>query len=213
MLEDWPAERRMVEARLASARAEGPRLAVFALRNIEPRLAILEALTGDLAAARARVAALPEDCDPCLSAQAQVAALAGERVEAERLFALLARRNPDTPGPLVAWARTRLERGDPAGALPLLRQAAELGPRWAEPQRFQGDALLALGRHAEAVTAYRTAVERAPRWGGAHLGLGRALAATGRDRDAANSYTAAAGMDLTPTERALLTRLRRPVAG
>lgn len=212
MLEDWPAERRMVEARLASARAEGPRLAVFALRQIESRLAILEARTGDLAAARARVATLPEDCDPCLGARAQVAALAGERAEAERLFALLARRNPDTPGPLVTWAQTRLERGDPAGALPLLRQAAEFGPRWAEPQKYQGDALLALGRHAEAVTAYRAAIQRAPRWGGAHLGLGRAQAALGRDRDAANSYAAAASMDLTATERALLNRLRRPAA-
>jgi tetratricopeptide (TPR) repeat protein len=211
MLEDWPAERRMVDARLASARAEGPRVAVFALRHIEPRLAILEARTGDLAAARARVAALPEDCDPCLQARAQVAALSGERVEAERLFARLARRNPDVPDPLVTWARTRLDRGDPAGALPLLRQAAEFGPRWAEPQKYQGDALLALGRHAEAVTAYRAAIERAPRWGGAHLGLGRALAAMGRDRDAAKSYAAAAGMDLTATERALLARLRPPV--
>lgn len=212
ILEDWPAARRIVEPGLALARAEGPRLAVFVQRQIEPLLAILEARTGDLAAARARVATLPEDCDPCLDARAQVAALAGERAEAERLFARLARRNPDTPGPLVTWARTRLDRGDPAGALPLLRQAAEFGPRWAEPQKYQGDALLALGRHAEAVTAYRAAIQRAPRWGGAHLGLGRALVATGRDRDAANSY-AAAGMDLTPTERALLNRLRRRAAG
>ena len=62
------------------------------------------------------------------------------------------------------------------------------------------------------MTAYRAAIQRAPRWGGAHLGLGRAQAALGRDRDAANSYAAAASMDLTATERALLNRLRRPAA-
>ena len=212
LLEDWPSARRMVEATLASAQAEGPRLAVLALHRLEPELAVLEARTGDLAAPRARVATLPEDCDPCLQARAQVAALAGERAEAERLFARLARRNPGAPFPLVVWARTRLDRGDPAGALPLLRQAAAFGSRWAEPQKYQGDALLALGRHAEAVTAYRAAIERAPRWGGAHLGLGRAEAALGRDRDAAKTYAASAGMDLTPTERALLARLRRPAA-
>jgi predicted RNA polymerase sigma factor len=36
--------------------------------------------------------------------------------------------------------------------------------------------------------------------------------ALGRDREAAKSYAAAAGMDLTATERALLNRLRRPVS-
>ena len=206
MLEDWFTERRQLEGTLLSARAVGPSTRVTIRNNIEPLLAVTEARTGDLAAARARIATLPEDCDPCIQARAQVAALAGERVEAERLFAMLARRNPDVPGPLVNWARTRLDRGDPAGALPLLRQAAELGPRWAEPQKYQGDALLVLGRYAEAVTAYRAAIQRAPRWGGAHLGLGRAQAATSRRRDAANSYAAAAGMDLTAKERAEVVR-------
>ena len=61
----------------------------------------------------------------------------------------------------------------------------------------------------EAVRKFETAVTLAPRWGRLHLKWGEALARLGKMNEARAKWTAAAGMDLTPSERAELATVSR----
>jgi tetratricopeptide (TPR) repeat protein len=99
-----------------------------------------------------------------------------------------------------------MARGDTAGAIDFYEQAIERGPRWADPQKYWGDALMAQGDEAGAVRKYRAAAERAPRWGALHLAWGRALEAQGRLEQAREKYEQASRMDLSVADRAEVVR-------
>lgn len=165
---------------------------------------IAEALarTGRLDEARAMLAGMPEDCDECLRTRATVAALAGDRAGSDRLFARLIARAPSIPANYLAWGEARLARGEATEALKLFRQAAERGPRWADPLKLEGDALMALGRVGQARAAYARAARLAPRWGSLHLAWGEALARAGKAEEARATWRKAASMLLSPADRA-----------
>lgn len=202
ILEEWPAAEASLRTSIVAAEAMGSSGALINQRALQSRLAWVLMKLGRLEEARPIAAVLPNDCDFCLPIKAAVLDASGDRGGADRLYRLAIQRTPDFPTAYSAWGETLLERGDLRAALARFTEAQTRGPRWADPFKFEGDAHMRSGQADQAVGAYRKAVERAPNWGGAHLGLGRALAALGRDRDAAKSYAAAAGMDLTATERA-----------
>ena len=85
-------------------------------------------------------------------------------------------------------------------------QAVERDPRWADPQKYWGDALMAQGDEAGVIRKYRAAADRAPQWRALHLALGRALEAQGRRDQARETYTEAARMDLSAADRAEVVR-------
>jgi tetratricopeptide (TPR) repeat protein len=99
-----------------------------------------------------------------------------------------------------------MARGDIAGAIDFYEQAIERGPRWADPQKYWGDALMAQGDEAGAIRKYRAAADRAPRWGALHLAWGQALEAQGRRNQAREKYTEATRMDLSAADRAEVVR-------
>jgi tetratricopeptide (TPR) repeat protein len=99
-----------------------------------------------------------------------------------------------------------MARGDIAGGIDFYEQAIERGPRWADPQKFWGDALMAQSDAAGAIRKYRAAADRAPRWGALHLAWGRALEAQGKSDQAREKYEQAARMDLSAADRAEVVR-------
>ncbi len=106
----------------------------------------------------------------------------------------------------LEWVQAKLARGDVTGAIRLFREAHERGPRWADPLKYEGDALVRKGEHRAALRRYREAAERAPRWGALHLAWGRSLEALGRKSQARERYQAAFRLDLSAADRAALRR-------
>ena len=176
------------------------------MTSIWPRLAYARARTGDLAGARALIAATPLDCYLCVRERARIAELAGDRPAADRWSAEARRQGPSLPFAFAEWGQMLMARGDTAGAIDFYEQAIERGPRWADPQKYWGDALMAQGDEAGAIRKYRAAAERAPRWGALHLAWGRALEAQGRRDQAREKYAEAARMDLSAADRAEVVR-------
>src|ERR1700682_1032060 len=78
----------------------------------------------------------------------------------------------------------RLENGDAAGSLPLLRRAVELDPRSAPAHNYLGFALGRTGSVSQAISEFRRALELDPRYPDALYNLGTALMIDGQ-------YTAA----------------------
>ena len=171
-----------------------------------PRLAYARARTGDLAGARALIAATPLDCYLCVRERARIAELAGDRAAADRWSAEARRQGPSLPFAFAERGQMLMGRGDIAGAIDFYEQAVERGPRWADPQKYWGDALMARGDAAGAIRRYRAAADRAPRWGALHLAWGRALEAQGRREQAREKYTEAARLDLSAADRAEVVR-------
>jgi len=187
----------------------GYRARVRLERLLHPLLATALARAGRIAEAQALVSRMPPDCDLCLRARARVAASAGDFAQADRLYREAIRRSPSSPWAPAELAQVKLDRGDAAGALLLLQRARTVGPRWADPYKLEGDALARLGRDREATRRFAEAADRAPRWGAMHLAWGDALNRLNRRDQAVAQWRAAAGMDLSPTDRATVAaRLR-----
>lgn len=171
-------------------------------------LAYARMMTGDLAGAAAILDDTPLDCDRCLIGRGQLAAAKSDAAGADSWFAKAVAITPSLPQASFEWGRVKLARGDKAGAIKLFEVAHKLGPHWAEPLDYWGSALLAAGDAKGAATKFREADKYAPKWGRNHMLWGEALAAQGKAIEAKAQFTAAAGMDLTPDERARLNQLR-----
>ena len=160
--------------------------------------------SGDVAGGMAILDTTPADCDPCMLYRARALALTGDVATADRLAATVEARTPSIPMASLVRGRIRLEAGNPTAALVSLREAQRRQPNWADPYRYEGDALARLGRWAEAVAAYEKAFKLAPKWGGLHLKWGLALQKLGQAKAAADHFNLAARLHLTPPERAEL---------
>ena len=114
------------------------------------------------------------------------------------------RQAPSPPLAYAEWARARLDRGDPDGAIALSKLAAAKGPHFADPLETWGEALLAKGDFAGAASRFAEADKLAPHWGANHLHWGEALARLGRREESRSQLRAAAGLDLTAGDRAEL---------
>jgi Tfp pilus assembly protein PilF len=199
-------ERAGLPPRSASA-VLGARYAQERDRRILPLKAVALARTRQIEAARAVATALPLDCDACLRARAEVESAAGAYADADAWYARAAAHAPRLPQAEAAWGASLLHRGDPGRALARLSSAARKGPRCPDPLELWGEALLATGDAKAAAAKFERAARLAPRWGRLHLKWGEALAAQGKTGEARARWRAAAGMDLTPAERARVTAL------
>jgi tetratricopeptide (TPR) repeat protein len=165
---------------------------------------------GRLAEAQVVVERMPPDCDRCLVARGKLAAARGQVAESERWFARAAELTPSLPQARLEWGRTRLQRGDLKGAIEQFREAERRGPGWADPLKYEGDALARKGELRAAVRRYQRAAKLAPRWGGLHLAWGEALARQGQAEAGRREGRIAQSLYLTDEERIRLARLLSP---
>ena len=215
--EDWP--RAVVDAQALVARQEGIKAAATSpdwagaeelqLATVyRPWLAYAQARTGDLAGAQALIAATPLDCYLCIRMRGRIAAAAGDWPTAERWFAEAARQAPGLPSAYGEWGEMRLAKGDVAGAIANFDLAHKMGPHWADPLQLWGETLMKTGDYAGAVAKFAEASRDAPHWGRNRLRWGQALARLGKADEARAQRRAAAGMDLSASERAELASSR-----
>lgn len=214
-LGDWAgalAEIEAFEALLLEIADSGTGLGPRRLRDMIqvsawPRRAEVLARLGRLDEAAELIGQTSTTCEPCLRVRGLVAHLRGDTTGADRWYAEAARQAPSLPFAATEWGEAKLARGDTAGAIALARQAQRVGPRFADPLKLEGDARLKAGDARKALDRYAAAATFAPRWGALHLMWGEALAAQGKADEARAKWRAAAGMDLTPAERARVTAL------
>ena len=207
-VEDWPGLRRDLQT--AEGSATDPIWRRGAVRTyLWPWLAWADAMIGDRATAEKLIAATPPDCYLCLRLRGRLAALGGDRSGAVAWFAQATRLGPSLPFAWLDWGQMLAARGDLKGAIGMYRRAHDRSPTFADPLEAWGEALLAKGDAEGAIARFAAAERTAPRWGRLQLMWGEALTALRRPDEALKHYRAAAGMDLTAPEAALLAR-RRP---
>ena len=150
----------------------------------------------------------PDDCNYCLGVKAMAASRLGDVASSERWFIQAERQ---WPGSLIMryWALERLARRDYAGTIKVAARAHKAAPRYADPLEIWGEALLGKGDALGAARKFETAVQLAPRWGRLQLKWGEALVKLSKMNEARAKWTAAAGMDLKPSERVELVELLR----
>jgi thioredoxin-like negative regulator of GroEL len=95
----------------------------------------------------------------------------------------------------ISLGALMLARFDPAGAVPVLRQAVALDPRQEEARRFLGMALDVLGRSPEAIAEFRIAVELKPDDAQARYSLARALVKSAKFDEALEDFRKVAAGD------------------
>jgi tetratricopeptide (TPR) repeat protein len=159
---------------------------------------------GDRAGAEAAIGDTPLDCYPCVRMRGRIAALAGDRARSDHWFGEAVKMAPVLPMAELDWGRALLAQGRAGAAVEKLRVASRKSPKSPDAAALWGEALLAQGDAEGAASKFATAEPLAPRWGRLHLKWGEALAAQGKPAEAHRQWRVAAGMDLTPTERAQL---------
>ncbi len=176
--------------------------------------AVALAHLGRMAEAQALVGGTPLDCQPCVMARGEIAALAGQPALADHWFGEAVKMAPSLPMASTAWGRVLLDRGQTDRAIAQFEIANQRGPQFADPLSWWGEAFLRKGETRAAIRKFREADKYAPRWGRNHLLWGDALAKLGKTDKAREQWRAAAGMDLLAADRArvsqLLARAERP---
>jgi tetratricopeptide (TPR) repeat protein len=185
-----------------------PGVKTFLPTTTDPLLAYAEAKLGHIAAAEARIAATPADCDPCLRARARIAALEGQNARADWWFDRAARAAPSIPFAYADWGQALLGRGDADGAIAKFTLANKKGPHFADPLEMWGEAFMAKNRSDLALAKFTEAEKYAPNWGRLHLKWGEALFYAGKKDDARKQFAQAASLDLTQAEKAELMKRR-----
>jgi hypothetical protein len=180
----------------------------FRLRVMEPLAAGAAAATGDFAAADKTIAKAPIDCDLCTRIRGRIAALEHRWDAANYWYAMVSARDPSIPFPDSEWGEMLLAKGDAAGAIAKFKSAHEKGPHFADPLEGWGEALMAQNRSDLALAKFAEADQDAPHWGRLHLKWGEALVYAGKKDEAKKQFAIAAGLDLSPAERAELARQR-----
>ena len=198
--ENWPVTLAIASAMRARGDASPLTLALEAFSLVQ---------LGQPEAAQKVIATTAVDCFSCAVTRAMILSRQGDTVGAEQAFRAMDRLYPGHVTGLLYWGRERLARGDAQGALQIFRRAEKLAPRYADPAAWSGEALLALGDDKAAEQAFRRAEPLAPRWGRLHLRWGESLAKLGKTTEARVKWADAAGMDLTPSERAQLVQVSR----
>ncbi len=100
-----------------------------------PRAHKAEALAhlGRMAEAQALVGTTPLDCQPCVMARGEIAALAGQPSLADHWFGEAVKMTPSLPMASTAWGRVLLDRGQTDRAIAQFEVANTRGPHFADP--------------------------------------------------------------------------------
>jgi tetratricopeptide (TPR) repeat protein len=175
-------------------------------RQLHPMLALAKAKTGDLAGARALIEASPLDCYDCVRIRGLIAEEAGQPALADQWFARAVHDAPSIPRAYANWGTALLGRGQPDAAIEKFKLANQKGPHFADPLEGWGEALMAKNQSHLALAKFAQAEKYAPNWGRLHLKWGEALYYAGKRDEAQKQIARAAALDLTPTEKAELSR-------
>ncbi len=132
--------------------------------TLMPLLAEAYAHLGRNAEADAIIAALPADHYERWRSCGRIATLRKDWAAGERCFREAIRQAPSIPRGYFDYGTMLAARGDLAGAISQFTLAHEKGPRWADPLKGWGDALVRQGKRDEARQKYEDALKRAPKW-------------------------------------------------
>jgi tetratricopeptide (TPR) repeat protein len=191
---------------LAAILAKAPALRLSHHLDTDPYIAFALAKLGRFGEAEKLIADLPADCYPCLIARAQVADLEGRNARADWWFARAESAGPSIPFADEAYGRSLLARGQPDSAIEKFKLSNRKGPHFADPLEGWGEALMAKNQSHLALAKFADAEKYAPNWGRLHLKWGEALVYAGRPDEAKAQFARAVQLDLTPSEKAELTR-------
>jgi tetratricopeptide (TPR) repeat protein len=173
----------------------------------DPYIAFALAKLGRYGEAEKLVADMPADCYPCLIERARVSELEGQHARADWWFARAESAGPSIPFAEEAQGRALLARGQPDEAIEKFKLSNRKGPHFADPLEGWGEALMAKNQSHLALAKFAEAEKYAPNWGRLHLKWGEALAYAGKKDEAKAQFARAAQLDLTPSEKAELTRV------
>ena len=101
-------------------------------------------------------------------------------------------------------------RPELSGAIAKFENAHRNGPHFADPLEMWGEALIAKSRSDLALAKFEEAAKYAPNWGRLHLKWGEALYYAGKPDEARKQFAIAAKLDLTPSDKSELARMRLP---
>ena len=101
-----------------------------------------------------------------------------------------------------------MAKGDLDGAIAKFESAHRKGPHFADPLEMWGEALIAKNRSDLALAKFEEANKYAPNWGRLHLKWGEALWWSGKRDEAKKQFAIAAGLDMTPSEKSELAKVR-----
>jgi tetratricopeptide (TPR) repeat protein len=174
--------------------------------SIWPVVAQAEAMQGDFKAAHAEIDKTPGDCDLCLRLRGKIDAAQKNYDGAAFWFARAGQLAPSIPFSFTDWGQMLLAKGDPDAAIAQFTIANQKGPHFADPLEGWGEALMAKNQSHLALAKFAEAEKYAPNWGRLHLKWGEALVYAGRKDEAKAQFARAAQLDLTPSEKAELSR-------
>ncbi|HXC56084.1 MAG TPA: hypothetical protein VNU97_12375 [Rhizomicrobium sp.] len=172
----------------------------FRMTELWPHMSYGMARAGDTAGAEALIAKTGLDCDDCVVARGQIAAVKRDWAAAERWFALVSRRTPSMPQADTQWGAMLLAKGDLGGAIARFASAHIKGPHFADPLEMWGEALILQNRSDLALAKFAEAARYAPNWGRLHLKWGEALLWSGDKAGARAQFAVAHTLDLAPSE-------------
>ena len=207
MLEDW----RAVIAYGAAVdvpMANDPNFAAWQQVQVRPLRAIAMAHLGDFAGADSLISKTPLDCDLCVRARGQIAALEHNWRAVDDWFGVVAARSPSIPFADTDWGAALRRKGNLDGAIAKFQQANKIGPHFADPLEMWGEALMLKNRSDLALAKFREADKYTPNWGRLHLKWGEALLWSGDRASAAKQFAIAATLDLTLSEKSELAKMQ-----
>ncbi|HEY1612897.1 MAG TPA: hypothetical protein VGF97_04275 [Rhizomicrobium sp.] len=203
-VDDWKSALKDIATAMATPSAARPAERAFLRAEGWPWLALAEAKTGDLNAARREIGQTPLDCYLCLRVRGEIDALAKNWNGAAYWFARAVATAPTPPFAYVDWAMMLLRKRDADAAIAMLKTAHDHGPRFADPLEMWGEALMLKSRSDLALAKFEEANKHAPNWGRLHLEWGKALWYAGMRDEARKQFASAAGLDLSAADKAAL---------
>jgi tetratricopeptide (TPR) repeat protein len=187
---------------------DDPYLAAWQQVQIRPLRAIAMAQLGDFAGADALIGKTPIDCDLCVRARGQIAALRQDWRTVDYWFGMVAARSPSIPFADTDWGAALRMKGDLDGAIAKFILANKIGPHFADPLEMWGEALMLKNRSDLALAKFEEADKYAPNWSRLHLKWGEALIYAGKPEEAKKQFAIASGLDLSSADKAELAKAR-----
>jgi predicted Zn-dependent protease len=208
-LGDWAAARKDAEE-VAAAPAARNRALSYQLPPafLFPRVALAQAKTGDFNSAWREIGRTPLDCYLCLRVRGRIAVEQKNWNGAAYWFAHAVREAPSIPFAYAEWGEMLLRKGDLDGAIAKFTIANQKGPHFADPLEMSGEALIRKNRSDLALAKFEEANKYAPNWGRLQLKWGEALLWSGKRDEAKKKFASAATLDLTPSEKSELAKMK-----